>query len=198
MNYDKTTIVFNMDSMMNCLNEITPKTFNELVLEKAAKNIKNWIKRNPNHKFPKSINSWQRLLESQFETIIVKVNPNTILNTDIDLNKIHYQLDELKKKIIRFMNKEKNRDLLHNNKPKLMKIVACFSRFKYKVNSLELVNKLIQLNIIDKKTECISQNNKRKRAELEDTFSLDNDDDCIELEISSLNNVKKIKMDFKR
>lgn len=62
MSYDKTTIVFNMNCLLNCLNNITSKTFNELVLEKAAINIRNWIKRNPNHKFPKSANGWQRLL----------------------------------------------------------------------------------------------------------------------------------------
>lgn len=193
MSYDKTTIVFNMNCLLNCLNNITSKTFNELVLEKAAINIRNWIKRNPNHKFPKSANGWQILLASQFDTLVVKVNPYMLLNTNVDLNKIHFQLEELKNKIFRFINKEKNRDLL--NKKKLKNIVSSFSRFKYKINSMELFNKLVQLCIINKTTECI---NKRKRVEMVDTNVIDDDDHSIELEISTLNNVKKIKYNIAR
>ena len=193
MSYYKTTIVFNMNCLLNCLNNITSKTFNELVLEKAAINIRNWIKRNPNHKFPKSANGWQILLASQFDTLVVKVNPYMLLNTNVDLNKIHFQLEELKNKIFRFINKEKNRDLL--NKKKLKNIVSSFSRFKYKINSIELFNKLVQLCIINKTTECI---NKRKRVEMVDTNVIDDDDHSIELEISTLNNVKKIKYNIAR
>ena len=193
MSYDKTTIVFNMNCLLNCLNNITSKTFNELVLEKAAINIRNWIKRNPNHKFPKSANGWQRLLASQFDTLVINVNPYMLLNTNVDLNKLHFQLEELKNKIFRFINKEKNRDLL--NKKKLKNIVSSFSRFKYKINSIELFNKLVQLCIINKTTECI---NKRKRVEMVDTNVIDGDDHSIELEISTLNNVKKIKYNITR
>jgi len=193
MSYDKTTIVFNMNCLLNCLNNITSKTFNELVLEKAAINIRNWIKRNPNHKFPKSANGWQRLLASQFDTLVINVNPYMLLNTNVDLNKLHFQLEELKNKIFRFINKEKNRDLL--NKKKLKNIVSSFSRFKYKINSIELFNKLVQLCIINKTTECI---NKRKRVEMVDTNVIDGDDHSIELEISTLNNVKKIKYNIAR
>lgn len=50
--------------------------------------------------------------------------------------------------------------------------------------------KLVKLCIINKTTECI---NKRKRVEMEDTNFIDSDEYSIELEISTLNNVKKIK-----
>lgn len=116
-----------------------------------------------------------------------------LLNTNVDLNKLHFQLEELKNKIFRFINKEKNRDLL--NKKKLKNIVSSFSRFKYKINSIELFNKLVQLCIINKTTECI---NKRKRVEMVDTNVIDGDDHSIELEISTLNNVKKIKYNIAR
>lgn len=92
------------------------------------------------HKFPKSVNGWQRLLASPFDTLVVKVNPYMLLNTNVDLNKLHF--------------------------------------------------KLVKLCIINKTTECI---NKRKRVEMEDTNFIDSDEYSIELEISTLNNVKKIK-----
>ena len=91
------------------------------------------------------------------------------------------------------MNKKKNEFLLKNDRGKLINIVSSFSRIKYKVNIYELFDKLIDLSIIDKLTYNLLKNNKRKREELEDTNEL-YDDSSVELEISSLNNVKKLKI----
>lgn len=192
MDYEN-TITFNMNCLLDCLKTISPKSFNDLVIEKAANNIKNWIIKNPKHKFPKSKNSWLRLLGSQFDSLVVKINPEILINCNYDLKTIHIQLDELKNKIVRFMNKKKNEFLLKNDRGKLINIVSSFSRIKYKVNIYELFDKLIDLSIIDKLTYNLLKNNKRKREELEDTNEL-YDDSSVELEISSLNNVKKLKI----
>jgi hypothetical protein len=193
MDYDKNTVTFDMNCILDCLKNISSKSFNELVNEKAASNIKNWILRNPNHKFPKSKNSWLRLLESQFSILVVKINPEILLNCNYDLKTIHFQLDELKNKIVRFMKKKKNEFLLKNNRNKLINIVTSFSRIKYKVNIYELFDKLIKLSIIDSFSFTLYKKNKRKRDELADINEI-YDDSPIELEISSFNNVKKIKI----
>lgn len=196
MELSNTTIVFNMNKLLNSINKLTinTKTFNELVLEKAAINIKNWIKKNSHHKFPKSQNGWHRLLLSHYDKITVKVDPKVLLDTSYDLNLIHFQLAELKQKIIKFMNKKKNKELYLNDKSKLMKIISSFSRFKYSVNYIELFNKLIEVSIINSYDYSVIVSNKRKGFELEDKMMNDSDDESIELELRSLNNVKKRRM----
>ena len=187
------SIVFNMDKILNSINKlsINTKTFNEIVLEKAAINIKNWIKKNSHHKFPKSQNGWYRLLLSHYDKIIVKVDPEVLLDINYNLNLIHFQLAEVKQKIIKFMNKKKNKELYLINKPKLMKIICSFSRFKYSVNYIELFNKLIELSIINSNDYSVIISNKRSRVNLEDKMSNYGDEESVELEVMTLNNIKK-------
>lgn len=186
--YTMENIIFNFNNL-----NLNQKSFHEMVLEQAAININNWIKRNSHHKFPKSLNGWYRLLGSQFDTVTVKVNPKILLDYNDDLNHIHYQLAELKEKIIRFINKRKNKILLINQKEKLFITINSFSRFKYKVNNIELFEILTKFKIINHNTfsvNCFSNSNKRKRNNMVDENI---EDDNIDLEISTLNNVKKKK-----
>ena len=171
---------------------LNQKSFNDLVLEKVSLNIKKWIKRNSHHKFPKSLNGWYRLLGSQFDSLTVTVDPHILLNYNDDLNEIHYQLAELKEKIVIFINKKKNKILLINQKDKLFNIINSFSRFKYKVNNIELFASLIKLKIVDNISfDVYKFNNKRKR---EDMVDKNNESDVVDLEISTLFNVKKQKI----
>ena len=101
-NTDMENIIINFNNL-----NLNQKSFNDLVLEKVSLNIKKWIKRNSHHKFPKSLNGWYRLLGSQFDSLTVTVDPHILLNYNDDLNEIHYQLAELKEKIVRFINKKK-------------------------------------------------------------------------------------------
>ena len=189
------TINFNMYDMINSLNEIIEKkfTFNDLINNKAVDNIIFWIKNNPNHKFPKSEFGWNRLLDSQFNKIIVKVDPNILINVKYDIKEINYELFYLKEKIIKFMKRERNikKFKTHEN---LMKVVRSFSRLKINVNNSKIIQILLNLNVINYDFS-INNNFYRKKRKLVDEFESKSDDFYdTELEVSSFNNVKRIKI----
>ena len=189
------TIDFNMNDMINSLNEIIDKkiTFNDLINNKAVDNIIFWIKNNPNHKFPKSEFGWNRLLDSQFNKIIVKVDPGILINIEYDIKEINHELFYLKEKIIKFMKRERNikKFKTHDN---LMKVVRSFSRLKINVNNSKIIQILLNLNIINYDFS-INNNFYRRKRKLVDEFE-SNDDGFYdtELEVSSFNNVKRIKI----
>lgn len=189
------TIDFNMNDMINSLNEIIDKkiTFNDLINNKAVDNIIFWIKNNPNHKFPKSEFGWNRLLDSQFNKIIVKVDPDILINIEYDIKEINHELFYLKEKIIKFMKRERNikKFKTHDN---LMKVVRSFSRLKINVNNSKIIQILLNLNIINYDFS-INNNFYRKKRKLVDEFESNYDGFYdTELEVSSFNNVKRIKI----
>jgi hypothetical protein len=189
------TIHFNMYDMINSLNEIIEKkiSFNDLINNKAVDNIIFWIKNNPNHKFPKSESGWIGLLNSQFNKIVVKVDPNILINTKYDIKEINDELYYLKEKIIKFMEKERNIKKF-KTRDNLMKIVKSFSRLKICVDYSIIIKKLLDLNVINYDFS-INHNFYKKKRKLVDEFEPNCDEFYdTELEVSTFNNVKKIRI----
>lgn len=189
------TINFNMDDMIESLNEIIEKkiNFDDLINNKAVDNIIFWIKNNPNHKFPKSEFGWNRLLDSQFNKIIVKVDPDILINIKYDIKEINHELYYLKEKIIKFIKRERNikKFKTHEN---LMKVVKSFSRLKINVNNTNIIQILLNLNVIDHDFS-INHNFYKKKRKLVDEFESNCDEFYdTELEVSTFNNVKRIRI----
>jgi hypothetical protein len=170
-NYNNSININNLISDLNKIN-LNKKTFDEHVIDKAAENIRVWINNNKHHNFPKSKEKWITLLNSQFETLTIKVDAQILLNNNMNLNKLCKHFEILKERINKYLSKDNNRRLFNENYDKSIKLINSFCRFKYIINSNNLFSILIKKKIINPTNyNIIIYSKKRKRTELEDDLT---------------------------
>ena len=190
-------IVFNMKDLSDIIDELNPekRNFDSLVTKKVAENVKEWVKINPHHNFPKSNNAWERLLFSQFGNITIIIDPIALMSiTDEKKNNYIDQITILKERINKYLSKKKNAELYNTDYNKSIKIIRSFCRFKYYVNCYDVLKELYNSNLLNKDSQIVLTFwDSKKRCRVVDTNSEDYEfyDNC--LNISSIRDVKKQK-----
>jgi len=194
-------ISFNMNDMLSIINDIgfeERKTFEKLTIEKVTDNVRKWIVANPHHNFPKSQNAWDKLLFSQFGIIKVLVDPISIINLHDDISsEYHCQINILKERIDKYLSKKKNADIHKNDYFKSIKIIRSFCKFKQYVDHNKVLECLIHNKIINDVNYNVHSNiwidNSKKRDfdKLVDSSDVTYDKHSYELNISSLNDIKR-------